>query len=244
MSYARPSRFSFLLLCLAASLACLELLNAQQAQSLAILDLEARGISTIEAVSLTDRLRSELVKTGGVTVVERGQMEQVLTEQDFQLAGCTSNECAVEIGQLLGVTSMVAGSIGRVGSTYSIDIRTIDVQTSTITQSITRDYQGRIDGLLAEMVHVARELVGGEASEPVADERPLVPEQAEVLIGEEPGQQPEPAVAPKKRGRVLFWAAVGVLTTAGGYYGYMLLTGGATDGGIDLGEPPALPSPP
>ncbi|UCH09297.1 MAG: hypothetical protein JSU61_08630 [Fidelibacterota bacterium] len=76
--------------------------------------------------------------------------QQILAEQDFQLAGCTSKECAVEIGQLLGVTTMVAVSIGRVGSTYSIDIRTIDVQTGAIIQSFTHDYQGRIDGLLVK----------------------------------------------------------------------------------------------
>jgi len=46
----------------------------------------------VEATSLTDRLRSELVRTGRITVVERGQMEQILAEQDFQLTGCASDE--------------------------------------------------------------------------------------------------------------------------------------------------------
>jgi len=132
---------------------------AQQAQSLAILDLEGRGISTIEAASLTDRLRTALVRTRAVTVVERGQMERVLSEQDFQLTGCTSDECAVEVGQLLGVTAMVAGSIGLVGSTYSVDIRTIDVQSGQIIHSLWRDYRGEIDGLLGIMPEIAEELV-------------------------------------------------------------------------------------
>ncbi len=130
-----------------------------QSESLAILDLEGRGISAIEAASLTDRLRSELVRTGQVTVVERGQMEQVLAEQDFQITGCTSNDCAVEVGQLLGVTVMLAGSIGKVGSTFSIDLRTIDVETGRIGRSLMRNYRGEIDGLLDEMGYVAADLV-------------------------------------------------------------------------------------
>ena len=146
---------------------------AQQAESIAILDLEGRGISAIEAASLTDRLRTALVRIGGVTVVERGQMEQILGEQDFQLTGCTSNECAVEMGQLLGVTKMVAGSIGKVGSTFSIDIRTVDVQSGRITHSLWRDYRGEIDGLLGIMPEVAGELVNAlTAAEPPPLEAP------------------------------------------------------------------------
>ena len=169
MYYTQPGRTNFLLLCLAASLACLPRvtqcsggltpLHAQGSGSLAILDLEGRGISAIEAASLTDRLRTALVRTRAVTVVERGQMERVLSEQDFQLTGCTSDECAVEVGQLLGVTTMVAGSIGKVGSTFSIDIRTIDVQSGRITHSMWRDYRGEIDGLLGIMPEIAEELV-------------------------------------------------------------------------------------
>ncbi|MCH7574694.1 MAG: DUF2380 domain-containing protein [Candidatus Marinimicrobia bacterium] len=127
--------------------------------SMAVLDLDARGVSAVEAASLTDRLRSELVKTDRVTIVERAAMEQILREEDFQLAGCTSDECAVEVGQLLGVTQMLAGSIGKVGSTYSIDLRLVDVATGEIVKSVTHDYRGanimiqqiRLASFLAEL---------------------------------------------------------------------------------------------
>ncbi|MFC1483468.1 PEGA domain-containing protein [Candidatus Neomarinimicrobiota bacterium] len=144
-------------------------LAAQVTQSLAILDLEGRGISAIEAASLTDRLRAALVRTRSVTIVERGQMEQILSEQDFQITGCTSDECAVDVGQLLGVTTMVAGSIGRVGATYSVDIRTIEVQTGRISHSLWRDYRGEIDGLLGIMPDIANELVAAIGTELVAE---------------------------------------------------------------------------
>ncbi|MQY63786.1 MAG: hypothetical protein GH143_05725 [Calditrichaeota bacterium] len=150
---------------------------------MAVLDLEGRGISSHEAASLTDRLRSELVYTGEVIMVERGQMEQVLAEQDFQLTGCTSDECAVEVGQLLGVTTMVAGTIGKVGSTYSLDIRTIDVATGRITQSIMRDYRGEIDGLLNEMRYLARELARVSELEPDAQQLLRPPTTAKSPLG-------------------------------------------------------------
>ncbi len=214
---------------------------AQQTQSLAILDLEGRGISAVEAASLTDRLRSELVRTGRITVVERGQMERILSEQDFQLTGCTSDECAVEVGQLLGVTHMVAGSIGRVGSTFSIDLRTVDVQTARIVHSIIRDYRGEIDGLLTEMASVAEELATADgAPEPIA-------QQPERTLTEEPQQAPQPTVSPKKGGRTLFWMSAVAIVAGGGYYGYTQGWFGSNGGnGGDpktLGMPPGVPVP-
>ena len=176
------------------------LLISQSSPSIAILDLESRGISAVEAASLTDRLRTSLVRIGGVTVVERGQMQQVLQEQDFQLTGCTSDECAVEVGQLLGVNTMVAGSIGKVGSTYSIDIRTIDVGSGKITHSMFRDYRGEIDDLLGIMPEIAQELVEAVAatgSPPAAAPEPALlsiasdPSGAQVTLDGQPaGQTP------------------------------------------------------
>ena len=64
----------------------LSILGAQEGISYAVLDLEGQGISQIEAVSLSGRLRAALVRTGAATIVERGQMEQILTEQDFTRA--------------------------------------------------------------------------------------------------------------------------------------------------------------
>lgn len=84
---------------------------SQQGEALptvAVLDFEARGISMVEAQSLTDRFRSSTGNTGAVRLVERGMMEEVLQEQGFQQTGCISEECVVEVGQLLGVESIVS----------------------------------------------------------------------------------------------------------------------------------------
>jgi len=175
------SSFHFLIVLL---LAASPLAAQQDKPTLAVLDLEGRGISQMEAGSLTDRLRTALVRTRDVTVVERGQMERIMQEQDFQMTGCTSDECAVEVGQLLGVTTMVAGSIGKVGATYSIDLRTIDVGSGQITHSMFRDYRGEIDGLLGIMPEVAQELVAAvTAAKPPPEP---VPEPATVTIDSDP----------------------------------------------------------
>ncbi|MEE9161770.1 MAG: CsgG/HfaB family protein [Candidatus Neomarinimicrobiota bacterium] len=216
-------------------------LFSQDLHSVAVLDLDARGISAVETASLTDRLRSELVKTGALTIVERGQMQQILTEQDFQLAGCTSDECAVEVGQLLGVTQMIAGSIGRIGATYLLDIRIIDVTTGAIMQTLTQNYRGEIDGLVDAIEEMAWTIAGGRP----AAEIPLPAAEPEPqLEPQPPARTPAPAQAkeapPERKGRGWLYVVAGVLIV--GASALALSAGGNGTPAGDIPAPPDLPA--
>ncbi len=128
-------------------------------QRIAILDFaNSGGLSEEETITLANRLRSMLVQSDAYIVLERGKMEEILTEQGFQQSGCTTTECAVEMGQLLNVQKMVSGSFGKLGETYTIDLSLIDVQTAEIEQSFFRDYKGQIDGLLKIMQSIASQI--------------------------------------------------------------------------------------
>ncbi|MCP4581215.1 MAG: SUMF1/EgtB/PvdO family nonheme iron enzyme [candidate division Zixibacteria bacterium] len=117
--------------------------------TIAVLELEAKGVTIIEASALSDRLRAELFKTGKFRVVEREEMDKILTEQGFQMTGaCTSTECVVQAGQLLGVKQMVAGSVSKVGNTYSVYSRLVNVETGELVEVATYDSQDKIDNLL------------------------------------------------------------------------------------------------
>jgi hypothetical protein len=130
--------------------------NADDAKRIAVLDFNTSGgLSDLEAITLTNRLRSKLVKTNAFVVLERGKMDEILTEQGFQQMGCTTTECAIEVGKLLNVQKMVSGNIGKLGKTWTMDIALIDVETSHIEKSFFQDYKGEIDGLLDEMETVA-----------------------------------------------------------------------------------------
>ncbi len=131
------------------------------APTLAIIDFEGLGISEQDARVLTNRLGTHLVQLGRYQVIERGQMQQVLEEQDFQLTGCTSDECAVEVGQLLGVRQMLAGSFGKFGTIYTIDMRIIDVATGGILRTTSYDVQGEAELLLTVgLAEAARRIAG------------------------------------------------------------------------------------
>jgi len=128
-------------------------------KTLAVLTFDVRkGISNTDAATLSDRLRTELVNLEVFTVLERGQMYAILQEQGFNQTGCTTSECAVEAGRLLGVETMVAGVVGKVGDVLTIDVRVFDVETGKILQAHQYDYKDEISGLLSLMKVIAKKI--------------------------------------------------------------------------------------
>ena len=119
--------------------------------TVAVMDFEGRGISVLEAQTLTDRFNTSMQKTQKVLMVERGTMTDVLVEQGFDTGACTSDECAAEVGAILGVELMVNGSIGKIGNTYTIDAKMFSVATGATERSKNVTHEGDIEGLLVEM---------------------------------------------------------------------------------------------
>ena len=118
-------------------------LNCQT--TMAVLSFDAKCVSEIETNTLNDRLNEEIYKTGIFILIERNQIESIIVEQGFQQSGCTTSECAVEVGGLLGAQKIITGSVGKIGTLFTINLKIIDINTATIEKNITYDYQGSIE---------------------------------------------------------------------------------------------------
>jgi len=126
---------------------------------IAIVDFEGIDVSENQARALTQRLTSEMIALEVYQVLERSEMKRLLDEQKFQYSGCVDMKCAVEIGKMIGAKYMVVGSISNIGSTYSIDARLINVETSESYVSAKYDSSDEIDMLLKKgMVSIAHQL--------------------------------------------------------------------------------------
>lgn len=146
--------------------------------TIAVLELDYAGITQDEARILTNRLRHELFQTGEFQVVERSRMEEILKEQSFQLSGCTSTECLVEVGRLIGVQGMVGGSVGKIGNLYTVNIQLIDVETGEIIRTAIEDYRGTPEGLLTEgLRRVALKIAGKPVEKELVEQRKQETEQ-------------------------------------------------------------------
>ena len=120
---------------MALGLFSLEILSQPAKIRIGVLDLSANNVSQADANTLTGLLRGELVRHGAFDVLDRNNMNAILKEQEFQQTGCTEQACAVRIGQLLNMQSMVYGTLARLGESYVITVDLIDIQSGRITQS-------------------------------------------------------------------------------------------------------------
>lgn len=137
----------------------------------------------MEASALTDRLTMELFRTGEFRVLEREMLDRILSEQEFQLSGCTSTECLVEIGQLVGVEQIVSGSVSKIGNVFSISARLISVESGEILNVAFFDYDGSIGELVKiGMRDVAEQL--STAEEPASESIPAEEPEPEVTTDE------------------------------------------------------------
>jgi TolB-like protein len=128
---------------------------------IAVLDFESGVLVPTENQVLSEKFRGELLSSGKFRVMERGQMDAILREQGFQQSGaCTSQECIVQMGQLLGVDKMIAGTIGKLGDTYLVSARIIDLQTGQIEKMVSEECACRLEKLLPVMSTVSQKLAG------------------------------------------------------------------------------------
>ena len=131
-------------------------------RTVAILDFEGKGINLQEVQTLTERMRTEIGNTNAVRLIERKAIENIMAEQGLAQSGCVSDECAAEVGQLLGVQYMINGVLGKMGDSYTIDAKMFSVETGETVQAVNTTYEGEIEGLLLEMQILSWEIVGLE----------------------------------------------------------------------------------
>ncbi|MFQ6673769.1 MAG: hypothetical protein ACE5GH_03155, partial [Fidelibacterota bacterium] len=74
--------------------------SAQEKRSIAVLNLQGRGISALEAETLTEYMRSEVEETGGFRSVGAGEIKGTLESQGLEETGCQTDDCALETGSL------------------------------------------------------------------------------------------------------------------------------------------------
>jgi TolB-like protein len=213
--------------------------NAQQGSTVtpttqknyAILNIKCgAGVTEPDGDLISDRLRAEIFNTGNANVMERNQMQEILKEQGFQQSGatCTDEDCLVKMGQMLGVHYLVAGSLGKLGSMYMVNMRTIDVQTGKIVRAVSVDVKGDIEDLVEYLPRIALQLTTDAKKVPlISTKEPLSPEPSEdsvkpqvetesamdttTVIAETPKEPQEPLDNASKNGRNKNRAGIGLM---------------------------------
>jgi len=104
--------------------------------NVAVTDFEARApLSQSESAFISDFVRGDLVKNGRFNVVEKNSMDKILAEQGFQNSGCSSADCAVAMGKILNVKTILVGSCGKLLNNYVVTLNAVEVESGKIVYS-------------------------------------------------------------------------------------------------------------
>jgi len=100
----------------------------------AVLDFQQQGSFSNQDVGkiVAEWFTTSLVEAGRFEVIERRLMQQILQEQKMGSSGLLDPNSASRIGKLLGVKTVVTGTVQSYERTYELNVRLINVETGAI----------------------------------------------------------------------------------------------------------------
>jgi TolB-like protein len=113
---------------------------------------------------LKSGLSNSLVTSLGVnandsfSIVERSQFESLLKEMGLASTGIVDVSTATKIGNALGATEVVVGGIVKLGNTFRLNIRVINVKTSKLQSAFT-EYTNSEGDILKLIDKIAYQIV-------------------------------------------------------------------------------------
>jgi WD40 repeat protein len=141
----------------------------------AVLDLDDNGVGPAVARAIADQVTNRLALNPGIRLVERRRIAAIVQEQNFQQSGRTEAQGAVQLARILNVQKVVMGAVAKLGTTMTIQVQLVDVETAAIDGS--REVQCRACELedLTQAVSELAETVVGEA-DPALNDLPPPPQ--------------------------------------------------------------------
>lgn len=100
--------------------------------SYAFVALNSDNGNTLTENYVTDALTEAVFNTGKVRIIERANLEKILSEQKFQASGLVNEDTAKEIGQIAGVDYVCYGTLRDTGNEMTVSARVVDVETGEV----------------------------------------------------------------------------------------------------------------
>lgn len=115
------------------ALAAILMTSAVHAQmKVAIFDFKAGvGVEQADVNGIAFMFGTYFINPQRFTLVERTQIDKVISEQGFQQSSLTEQQM-VKVGQILNIQNMVIGYVNILNQQYNVDVRVVDVQSGAV----------------------------------------------------------------------------------------------------------------
>jgi len=87
-------------------------------------------------LAMSELLTQKLLKESFFILVERNQLEIVLSEQKLGMTGAVERETAATVGKVIGAQLVALGSVIQIGKSYQISVKLVDTSTSEIIGAV------------------------------------------------------------------------------------------------------------
>lgn len=159
-SMAYKKSFLFLLLVFSAGIAS-QCFAEFKKTKIAVLDFELRGdkFETLDMGGIVaEWFTTTLVQDGRFDVVERALLKKIINEQKLGMTGLIDENSSVQIGKILGVKTIITGSVLQIGKIIDVNARIINVKTGSIVaaenirSTSTENLRALIDQLTSKIM--------------------------------------------------------------------------------------------
>lgn len=118
------------------------------------------GIPADWMAPVTEKLHASILKSGWYRLVTRDDMSKLLAEHNVQMSDiCDSAEKAVEFGKILSAEKLLIGTVGRLGTTFQVVLKQVDVESGEIERVGQAEGRGGADALLGLAAAAAADLL-------------------------------------------------------------------------------------
>jgi TolB-like protein len=106
-------------------------------KTIAVMDFSLTGMesSTMEKLAMDDMI-TKLVQSGQYIVVEREKLDSILKEQELADSGLLDESSASKVGKLAAADIILTGSFAKIGASWKVNLRLVDVETGIIISAI------------------------------------------------------------------------------------------------------------
>lgn len=109
--------------------------------------------------SFAESLTMGLLKVESLQVIERGQIQQILKEQQFGQTGLVDEQSAPKLGRLMGAEVVVLGSYQKVGDELQANVRFVSVESGQIDRQRVAQVEGPFQDIFKLQKNLAHQLI-------------------------------------------------------------------------------------
>ena len=128
---------------------------------ISVMDLKAEnGIDKGVVTLLYELILTEFQDYSNLSVISKTDISSMVQyETEKELAGCDDSSCMAEIGGALGVDKVVIGHVGKLGSSYVVTLKLMNIKNATVENRVSETIPANEDKLIPLIKFLANKLL-------------------------------------------------------------------------------------